>query len=199
LIGLALHEEQDDKDNKVQKETSFKFLEKSFLNKSNKRSLELLVKLSSSKSGENLKKHLNDVISILSIDSYKYFSEWVLDYSQKLLKIKHKIDERSSSFDKSEMENANSNEMPKCSSSTNENETSQLDEQMQAEKRKHQIAEKRRAKIMAKLNKMQKKFIENNKEFYDETKTASSTLNAYSSCNSESEAMSMDYDESENL
>jgi len=79
LIGLALHEEQDDIDNKVQKESSFKFLEKSFLNKSNKRSLEFLVKLSSSKSGENLKKHLNDGISILSIDTYKYFSEWVLD------------------------------------------------------------------------------------------------------------------------
>jgi len=70
---------------------------------------------------------------------------------------------------------------------------------MQAEKRKHQIAEKRRAKIMAKLNKMQKNFIENNKEFYEETKTTSSVLNSYSSCSSESEAMSIDYDESENL
>jgi len=132
----------------------------------------------------------------LSTESYKYFSEWILDYSQKILKTKHKLDGSSSG----KTETDNENEAPKCSSSLkNENETLQSDEQMQAEKRKHQIAEKRRAKILAKLNKMQKNFIENNQEFYDETKTNSSKLNTYSSCSSESDVASMNFDESELL
>lgn len=188
MIGLALHEEQDDIDNKVQKESLFKFLEKSFINKNNKRSLEFLAKLSSSssnKNSENLSKHLNDVISVMKTESYKYFTEWILGSAQKILKIKHKLDP-------SKSETENDNEAPKCS--THENETAQLDEQMQAEKRKHQIAEKRRARIMAKLNKMQKNFIEKNQEFYNETKT-----NSYMSCSSESEVASMNLDESESL
>ena len=188
MIGLALHEEQDDIDNKVQKESSFKFLEKSFINKNNKRSLEFLAKLSSSssnKNSENLSKYLNDVISVMTTESYKYFTEWILGSAQKILKIKHKLDP-------SRFETENDNEAPKCSS--NENEAAQLDEQLQAEKRKHQIAEKRRAKIMARLNKMQKNFIENNQEFYNETKT-----NSYMSCSSESEVVCMNLDESESL
>lgn len=51
------------------------------------------------------------------------------------------------------------------------------DEQTQKEKRKNQIAEKSRVKLLANMQKMQKNFIETYKDLYDETKTHSATDN----------------------
>ena len=204
MIGLALYEEQGDIDNKTtQKESTFKFLEKSVLAKS-KRSLEFLFDSrlfsSSSKNSENLIKNLSEAITVLSTESYKLLAEWVLDYSQQLLKIKFKIEGHLSPSSKTEKEKTtgttDEDDKAKCSTSKSKNENAQLDEQVLAEQKRHHIAETRRAKIMAKLNQMQKNFIENNKEFYDETKTVSQAQ-IFSSCSSESDMGSMNYEESE--
>ena len=189
LIGLALHEEQEDVDKKIQNESStysFKFLEKSFINKS-KKSTDFLARLSS-KSEENLIKYLTETVVILTTEphsnTHQLLADWTLQYAQKLLKLKHKVEQRSPSAT-SETSASAVNEKPKSSKSDQEKATgettTQQDEQTQAEKRKHQMAEKRRAKIMAKLNQLQKNFIENNQEFYDETKTSVSTIHSSSS------------------
>lgn len=148
LIGLALHEEQDDVDknfNDSNQSYSFKFLEKSVLQ--NKKSNSFFIK--SYKTEDNLIKLLTDLINMQNNEQFKLLAIWVNDYSQKLLKLKHKIDQQKSQTEAS---------------------TSLEEEKVLKEKRKNEIAEKRRAKIMAQLNLQSKKFIETHQDYFEETK-----------------------------
>lgn len=175
LIGLALHEEQDDVDRSFSRDASchseFKFLEKSMgltgqaatSSTHKKSSLLSLAKSLASKSASSsqedstttLTKLLSEIRGKVSKNvQVKLLVEWALDYSQRLLKLKHKIDEHK-----------------QISEVTPTSSGSGADEQSQKEKRKNQIAERSRAKVMAKLNKMQKNFMENYKELYEETKS----------------------------
>lgn len=155
LIGLALYEEQDDVDKNIQSlennETYlFKFLEKSLLNK--KKSS--LFSIKSFKTEDNLVKLLDDLINTDKNESFKQMAIWINDYLLKLLKLKHKIDQQKIQLDK---EGA-----------------SGLDAEKELkDKKKNEIAEKRRAKILAQLNLQSKKFIESHQNFYDETKISS--------------------------
>lgn len=155
LIGLALYEEQDDVDKNIQslenKETYlFKFLEKSVLSK--KKSS--LFSIKSFKTEDNLVKILDDLINMDKNDSFKQMAIWVNDYLLKLLKLKHKIDQHKIQLDKEVL--------------------SKLDAEKELkDKKKKEIAEKRRAKILAQLSFQSKKFIESNKNFYEETKISS--------------------------
>jgi hypothetical protein len=173
LIGLALHEEQDDVDKNFDSfntnETAscnFKFLEKTILNNpnsSNKKSTSLF-SIKSFKTEDNLTKMLNETVKVLTTESYKHLANWILDYSQRLLKLKHKIDQQKQN---------NTEDTAKISTA------SQLTEQEASDeitKRKNLIAEKRRAKIMSQMNKQQKDFIKNFKDLYEETKTTQSSL-----------------------
>lgn len=159
LIGLALHEEQDEIDKNFQtiSENSFyifKFLEKSIL--SNKKSSSLF-SVKSFKSDDNLIKLLSDLEPFISTESYKLLANWVLEYSQRLLKLKHKIDQQKNLSEDS------------CKATTS-SALSESEERVLKEKRKNQIAEKRRAKLMAQLNQQSQMFIDKNKNLYDETK-----------------------------
>ena len=170
LIGLALHEEQDDVDKNIQNENvyySFKFLDKSIINNSKK--AVGLFSIKSFKVEESLTKYLSESIAAITTEPYKLLAEWALDYSQRLLKLKHKIDQQKNDEAKSSSTEA------KTSSAAVADDSSISDEQKQIEKRKHQIAEKRRAKVMAQLSQMQKNFISNHQEFYDETKLSSAS------------------------
>lgn len=186
LIGLALHEEQDEVDQNFSGEknvqSEFKFLEKSTIQMSsgsggtsNKKStlLSSIAKtLSKSHSSsedtqpQTLSKLLSDIHVQMSSNNaqVKLLIEWLLDYSHRLLKLKHKIDEhKHSGVDEQSAAVVAAAAAAAAAVTTN-------DEAMQKEKRKNQIAEKSRAKVMAKLNKMQKNFMENYKELYEETK-----------------------------
>ena len=183
LIGLALHEEQDEVDKKFSSETSsqseFKFLEKSVLlnnqssssssSGSKKSSLlslaKSLAKGSKDEASLTLTKVLTDVNNLVSANNNpqaKLLVEWVMEYSHRLLKLKHKIDEEKHLAG----ENVVVAESSAAASTAATDESSSL-----KEKRKNQIAEKSRAKVMAKLNKMQKNFMENYKDLYEETKS----------------------------
>jgi hypothetical protein len=179
LIGLALHEEQDEVDKKFSSETSsqseFKFLEKSVLlnnqssSGSKKSSLlslaKSLAKGSKDEAALTLTKVLTDVNNLVSANNNpqaKLLVEWVMEYSHRLLKLKHKIDEEKHLAG----ENVVVAESSAAASTAATDESSSL-----KEKRKNQIAEKSRAKVMAKLNKMQKNFMENYKDLYEETKS----------------------------
>jgi E3 ubiquitin-protein ligase UBR2 len=170
LIGLALYEEQDDVDQNFQADTtnySFKFLEKSFLNKKSSSSSSSFLSFKSLKSDENnLIKLLNDAILQISNEPYKQLAMWVLNYSKKLLKLKHKIDQQQQKQE----------EEPSSQARSSSELVEQQEETSQSEKRKNQIAEKKRAKIMAKINKMQKDFIHSYQDLYDETKQVGSSL-----------------------
>lgn len=63
-------------------------------------------------------------------EQFKLLAIWINDYSQKLLKLKHIIDQQKSQ---------------------SEGTTSLEEEKVLKEKRKNEIAEKRRSKIMAQL------------------------------------------------
>lgn len=155
LVGLALYEEQDDVDKNIQTLESnqaylFKFLEKSVLNKKKNS----LFSIKSFKTEDNLVKLLENLINISNNESYKQMAVWINDYALKLLKLKHKIDQQKSQHI--------------CEG------TSKVEEEKaMTEKRKNEIAEKRRAKILAQLNLQSKKFIESHKSFYEETKVGS--------------------------
>ena len=95
LIGLALHEEQDDVDKNFtdsNQSYSFKFLEKSVLQ--NKKTNSFFIK--SYKTEDNLIKLLTDLINMQNNEQFKQLATWINDYSQKLLKLKHKIDQQKS-------------------------------------------------------------------------------------------------------
>ena len=181
LIGLALHEEQDEVDKKFSSETSsqsdFKFLEKSILNQSSSSSssgskkssllslAKSLAKGSKDEAALTLTKVLTDVNNLVSANNNpqaKLLVEWVMEYSHRLLKLKHKIDEEKHLVG----ENVVVPESSAAAATVATDESSSL-----KEKRKNQIAEKSRAKVMAKLNKMQKNFMENYKDLYEETKS----------------------------
>ncbi len=167
MIGLALYEEQNDVDKNFENKSStntFNFLEKCIT--SNKKSI---FSIKSFKSEETLTKLLNDVISTCTTESYKLLVTWALDYSQKLLKLKSKIDKQ-----KMSEEGGGESLVARSSQSDSLVMTQEAcdDAQAQKEKRKNLIAEKQRAKVMAKLAKMQNNFLESNKEFYDEYKTS---------------------------
>jgi hypothetical protein len=102
-------------------------------------------------------------------EQYKLLADWVLDYSQRLLKLKHKIEQQ-----KHLTADGDGGGETTTATAVTSPSTSQSEEQNQKEKRKNQIAEKSRAKVMAKLNKQQKNFIETYKDLYEETKTSSS-------------------------
>lgn len=176
LIALALHEEQDDVDTSFANDScsqlEFKFLEKSVIainqaNSSNnkKSSLFSLAKSLTTKNSNHeetttLTKLLTDIHSQVSNNNQvKLLIEWLLDYSHRLLKLKHKIDEQKQII---------AGELISPESS--------LDDQTSKEKRKNQIAERSRAKVMAKLNKMQKSFMETYKDLYEETKSLSTSV-----------------------
>lgn len=184
LIGLALHEEQDEVDKKFSSETSsqseFKFLEKSVLlnnqssssssSGSKKSSLlslaKSLAKGSKDEAALTLTKVLTDVNNLVSANNNpqaKLLVEWVMEYSHRLLKLKHKIDE--------EKHLAGENVVVAESSAATTAAAATDESSSLKEKRKNQIAEKSRAKVMAKLNKMQKNFMENYKDLYEETKS----------------------------
>ncbi|CAF0875440.1 unnamed protein product [Brachionus calyciflorus] len=153
LIGLALHEEQDDIDTNVQDQATmtykFKFLEKSILNNNKKSSL---FSIKSFKTEDNLLKILTDLIAMPNNEAFKNLAKWINEYSQKLLQLKHKIDQQKTQ-------------------STEEGPSSiQEEEKALKEKRKNEIAEKRRAKIMAQLNLQSKIFIEKNMIHFKDTK-----------------------------
>lgn len=175
-----MHEEQDDVNQSLvsgdETRSEFKFLEKSALlttttsKKSNLLS-SLAKSLTSSKSDnqQTLTKLLTDILAQVGNNNQqiKLLTEWALDYSQRLLKLKHKIDEQKQNDASTPM----TSEM-----STTQTVAASSEDASQKEKRKNQIAEKSRAKVMAKLNKMQKNFMENYKELYEETKSLSSSV-----------------------
>lgn len=212
LIGLALHEEQDDvdknftavNDKSQQQQSAFKFLEKSLTplanptnssssntkinnnqppqKKSNLSSFSIKSfqlssssQQSSAKPDESLSRLLADITPLIANNQQpKLLTDWVLDYAHRLLKLKHKIDEQ--------QKQANSeSELQHREQQAAAARTSAAEEQSQKEKRKNQIAEKSRAKVMAKLNKMQKNFMETYKDLYEETKTQSSSFGGDSS------------------
>jgi hypothetical protein len=190
LIGLALYEEQNDLDKNFVNENAtytFKFLEKSISN-----SEKSLFSIKSFKTDETLLKTLSETIETVTTEPYKLLAVWILDYSQKLLKLKTKIDEQkqltfasTTSFNTSGSgTGAVQDEARSSSSLSNEPQTSSQasmeTEQMQKEKRKNLIAEKRRAKIMAQLNKQSNNFIESNKDFFDDIKTSSKPTSSHS-------------------
>ncbi len=190
MIGLALYEEQNDLDKNFVNENAtytFKFLEKSVSN-----SKKSLFSIKSFKTDETLLKILNETISTVTTEPYKLLAVWILDYAQKLLKLKSKIDEQkqqafasTSSFttsggaDEARSSSSLSNELLGQTSAQASMET----EQMQKEKRKNLIAEKRRAKILAQLNKQSTNFIESNKDFFDDIKTSSKPMSSLSDPN----------------
>lgn len=155
LVGLALYEEQDDVDKNIQSLESnqtylFKFLDKSVLNKKKTS----LFSIKTFKTEDNLVKLLEDLINVTNNEPFKQMVIWINDYSLKLLKLKHKIDQQ-----KSQQAGEGTSRME--------------EEKALKEKRKNEIAEKRRAKILAQLNLQSKKFIESHKSFYEETKVGS--------------------------
>lgn len=166
-----MHEEQDDVDKNFKNDNAtyaFKFLEKSILNnfgtqrKSTASTIFNALK-SNNKVEENLLKLLCSISGLSNKnEQYKLLTEWVLNYSQKLLKLKHKIEQQKQMVE----------EEAKTSAQSISN-----DEQTQKEKRKNQIAEKSRVKLLANMQKMQKNFIETYKDLYDETKTHSAADN----------------------
>jgi E3 ubiquitin-protein ligase UBR2 len=142
LIGLALHKEKIDIDDNAKntiKMYTFKFLEKTVQKSSKPNLLELLAECSSQ----------------LVTNQYKLLSMWILDYTQ-ALKDKKFVSESSLS------EAAASPDETASTSSRRSNSPTE-DGGVQKEKRKNLVAEKRRAKILAQLNKQQKNFIQNNK------------------------------------
>ena len=146
LIGLALHQEKLEIDKSDSTESGFKFLEKTVL--------VTLNKTDETSENTNLIKLLNKVISASTTDQYKLLAMWNLEYAQRLTNLRTKIH--------AENGKQAGDESPK------ETQT----EELQKEKRKNVIAEKRRAKVLAQLNQQQKKFIQSHKDFYDETKTS---------------------------
>jgi septal ring factor EnvC (AmiA/AmiB activator) len=173
LIGIALYEEQDDVDKNFENDNanySFKFLEKSIVYNSKKTFSLLSIK--SLKTDDSLTKYLNEIAQMSDNDeSHTLLAEWILEYAQKLLKLKHKIDQQ---------KQINTEEQASTSKAANVT-NMEIDEKQEAvedmnkerEKRKNTIAEKTRSKALAKLNSMQKNFIKNNKELYEETRPVS--------------------------
>ena len=172
LVGLALYEEQNDLDKNFSNENAtytFKFLEKSV--SSNKKSL---FSIKSFRTEETFIKLLEGTVCSLTTEPYKLLAAWTLDYSNRLIKLKSKIDEQKQHAYNSgvlfSLSSTADEQQTKWSSSlSNEQKEMETD---QRENRKKQIAEQRRAKVMAKLTKQSNNFIETNKEFFDEIKTS---------------------------
>lgn len=154
LMGLALHKEKlDIGKNKSNKTYEFNFLEKSVLDMD---------------SELNLINLLNKVILTITTNQYKLLSMWILEYAQSLKNLKFETISKGVELMQTSEE---STELGQESSAKTSESLGADDVGVQKEKRKNLIAEKRRAKILAQLNKQQKSFIQNNKVFFDETKT----------------------------
>ena len=156
---MALYEEQEDLDkniNSEEKNYSFKFLEKSALNsrKSAAKSL---------KTDDGLVQLLTEVSAQVALGQYKLLANWTLDLAKRIGKLKHKLEQQK--------------QETVAGTSVEQMESESLEE-AQREKRKNLMAEKRRAKIMAQLNQMQKNFITKNKDLYEETTRASTSVSA---------------------
>ena len=152
---MALHQEKLDIDKSDSTASGFKFLEKTVL--------ATLNQTDETSENTNLIKLLNKVVCASTTDQYRLLAMWNLEYAQRLTNLRTKVGGKQGAGDES----------PKETQS----------EELQKEKRKNVIAEKRRAKVLAQLNQQQKKFIQSHKDFYDETKTslsasAASELNA---------------------
>ncbi len=115
---------------------------------------------------ENLTKCLTDAVQQISAESYKHLANWIIDYSQTLLKQKHKIDQQKQNI--TATATASDESVPTTSAS--------IVSDQEKEKIKSLKAEKRRAKLMSQLNKQQKDFIKNYQDLYDETKSVTSAL-----------------------
>ena len=171
LVGLALHEEQADIDSQENLENptySFKFIEKSIINF--KRPSSGLFSFKSSKTEESLLKYLNEIaVSPNLPDQLKLLANWTIDYAQRLLKIKNKSNYQPKSAD--EKESGSKSEETTTSKDADEEAARIESENI---KRKNQIAEKRRAKVLAQFNQMQKNFICKNQDLYEASASSSS-------------------------
>lgn len=156
LIGLALYEEQNDLDKNFESDqTAYEF---SFLEKSIASGKKSLFSLKVFKTDETLIKLLTQASEQAGTESFKHYVEWILNYSQRLLKLKNKIDEQK------QQAVVQTDETVSVEASTS---AAVASENAQKEKRKNLIAEKRRSKIMAQINKQSASFLNLNKEYFD--------------------------------
>lgn len=140
LIGLALHKEKN-----ANMEDEFKFLGKAETMFETKKLSDLLQK----------------VINITTTEQYKLLAMWNLECIQNIKDHKNPVDTESSDIPMQCSETEQSVTTTKLLSiPEGSSEKSGL---IQKDKRKNLLAEKRRAKILAQLNKQQKNFILNNK------------------------------------
>lgn len=158
LVGLALHKENSDIEDNAKntiKLYTFKFLEKAVQTETKPSLLELLGECSSQ----------------LVTNQYKLLSLWILEYTHSLKDRKFVSESSTSSTAADTGDTAGTS---RRSGSPTE------DGGVQKEKRKNLVAEKRRAKILAQLNKQQKNFIQNNKVSARLIETAAQVLPGHS-------------------
>ena len=149
LIGLALHKEKQDIDANIKNKIKlyeFKFLEKTVQEKTD---------------NNNLIELINKVVAAVTTNQYKLLSQWILEYAQSLKDQKFATQVESSELSQGGSEQTES--VGSESTSGPRRSGSPEDGGIGKEKRKNLLAEKRRAKILAQLNKQQKNFIQNNK------------------------------------
>ena len=145
LIGLALLEEQNGAEYPEAVE-KFKFIEK----------------LSKQKSSDSLKANLSNAIPLITAESYKQAAVWTADLLEKLTS-------KQTSTISSQVSPSTSKQSISAAASNIEIEG---EKQKTDQKRKNQVkakAEQRRLKILAKISEMQKRFIRDNKDFFDTT------------------------------